>query len=247
MAAVAREKLAELRVSIPVIRILGDQLPQEQESFVGVPFDDAGISGLDEKPLLFGGPGRIGLGFLQGVVAGGIVEKRYGCLRHGVVGEGERGVEGDGFFCEFSGVRVKEIIVSFARPQIIIVGLHGARGEVDDLPARRLDLEGRGRDAAADRPADLVDLGFEDAGDTVPLGRGTFKDMFVGGVQNLDVRGERLSRLDKAPQNDGLDALLPADFEARLLVEDRRPVPPGIAEEVFHPLPGRDPQALRLL
>ena len=70
--------------------------------------------------------------------------------------------------------------------------------------------------------------------------------MLARGVQDLDVRGERLSRLDEAPQDDGLDALLAAGFEARLLVEDRGRVPAGIAEEVLHPLPGRDPQALRL-
>jgi hypothetical protein len=61
-------------MGVPVIRIPGDELFQEPEPLVGIPFDGADIIGLNEQPLLFGGLRGISLGFLQGGVAGGNIE-----------------------------------------------------------------------------------------------------------------------------------------------------------------------------
>ena len=93
------------------IRVLPDEFLQEPAPLGGVPLDDGGVPGVDEEPFLFGGPGGERFGFLQSGFARRLIAELAGRFGQEAIGDGELGIDRDGFFRELPGLLIEEVIV----------------------------------------------------------------------------------------------------------------------------------------
>ncbi len=80
-----------------------------------------------------------------------------------------------------------------------------------------------------------------------PSGTCAFKEVFGRHIQDLHIRGEHLARFDITSEHDGLNAVLTAQLEAQITVNDLDISFPHLFEQVVHSFPGDDTDISRLL
>src|SRR5512137_1817887 len=145
-----------------VIRISLGYLLEKAKSLIRIIVYPEGITSLDQKTVSFRGPGRQGVGLSEGRLGGiALLKIDVGNVKR-VIGGGKIRVDLDGFLQGGPRLVEIELAVVIAAFEIVLIGLHRARGDIGYGRLFRSGLVPGQADPFEDLPGQLVDLPVDD-------------------------------------------------------------------------------------